>query len=140
MERGAKSLKGFVCHRSQPVQNKCFSHSRPQGDRQLEELSAAVKLTRMNTDKSPGGGAERAERSAHARRPRAIAVVRQNTGKFAESAGLFLFRLSSSTKSWSVVLGCEQFHLLDGDFVQAREALGLAQSFADEDGIEIFQI
>jgi hypothetical protein len=39
-----------------------------------------------------------------------------------------------------VILGCEQFHLLDSDFVQAREALGLAQSFADEDGIEIFQI
>jgi hypothetical protein len=39
-----------------------------------------------------------------------------------------------------VIHGGEQFHLLDGDFVQAREALVLAQSFADEDGVEIFQI
>ena len=61
-------------------------------------------------------------------------------GRLRRARGAFLFRLSSSTKSRSVILGCEQFHLLDGDFVQARETLGLAQSFADEEGIEIFQI
>ena len=39
-----------------------------------------------------------------------------------------------------MILGSEQFHLLDGNFVQTREAVGLAQSLADEDGVEIFQI
>ena len=45
-------------------------------DRQLEELSAAVKLTPIDADKSPVGGAERTENSAYARGPRALAVVR----------------------------------------------------------------
>ena len=36
-------------------------------------------LTPISTDKSPLGGAERTRRSAHARRPRAIAVVQQAT-------------------------------------------------------------
>ena len=126
--------------REKPGHSRMLSHSRPQGDRQLEELSAAVKLTRLNTDKGPVGGADRTGRSAHARRPRAFAVVRQNTGKVAEGTEEFLFTFSSSTKSRSAIHGGEQFHLLDGDFVQAREALGLAQSFADEEGIEILQI
>ena len=41
------------------------------------------RLTPISTDKSPVGGAERTGRSAHARRPRALAVVRQNTGRVA---------------------------------------------------------
>jgi hypothetical protein len=57
-----------------------------------------------------------------------------------ESTEEFLFSFSSSTKSRSVIHGGEQFHLINGDFVEARETLVLAQSFANEEGIEIFQI
>jgi len=94
----------------------------------------------------PGAGkgtkAQKTKRLCGAGKPQSRNDLRQShhSRSHGERAGFFLFSLSSSTKSRSVILGCEQFHLLDSDFVQAREALGLAQSFADEDGIEIFQI
>ena len=49
-------------------------HSRPQGDRQLEELSEAVKLTRMKGRISPPGSADRTAEKAHAGGPPALAV------------------------------------------------------------------
>jgi len=51
-------------------------HSRPQGDRQLEELSEAVKLTRMKGRISPPGSADRTAENAHAGGPPALAVSR----------------------------------------------------------------
>jgi hypothetical protein len=44
---------------AEPEGEGVFSHSRPQGDRQLGELSEAVKLTRMKGRISPGDCADR---------------------------------------------------------------------------------
>jgi hypothetical protein len=59
---------------AEPEGEGVFGHSRPQGDRQLGELSEAVKLTRMKGRISPPGSTDRTVENAHAGGPPALAV------------------------------------------------------------------
>jgi glycosyltransferase involved in cell wall biosynthesis len=58
LRRGAKQPtdKGL---KDKEAEGRIFSHSRPQGDRQLEELSEAFKLTRISADGSERLSADR---------------------------------------------------------------------------------
>jgi hypothetical protein len=49
---------------------------------------ASLRRDKLDADKSPVGGGERTGRSAHARRPRALAVVRQSSGRWTEELRL----------------------------------------------------
>jgi hypothetical protein len=78
------SVLGDPSTRNAPPEGKAIeqeSHSRPQGDRQLDELSEAVKLTRMATDESDRHVPTGLGGNAHAGGPPALAVSPPNEFK-----------------------------------------------------------
>jgi hypothetical protein len=75
------SVLGDPSTRNAPPEGKAIeqeSHSRPQGDRQLDELSEAVKLTRIDADEVRAAALTGLGGNAHAGGPPALAVSPPN--------------------------------------------------------------